>query len=79
MARFQITAIQENSRSILNYIVSPAPHDPFHLTTELLCSLRISNPLVVTDTCTFFLAFVAAVLLVDFTGAFEAVTPGFFS
>ena len=42
MARFQTTAIHESSRSILNYLVSPAPHDPFPLTTELLCSLRIA-------------------------------------
>ena len=79
MARFQITAIQESSRSILTYIVSPAPHDPYPFNYRTLAFPQDSNPLVVTDTCTFFLAFVAAVLLVDFTGAFEAVTPGFFS
>ena len=74
-----MAAIQESSRSILNYIVSPAPHDPYPFNYRTLVFPQDSNRLVVTDTCTFFLAFVAAVLLVDFTGAFEAVTPGFFS
>ena len=79
MARFQITAIKESNKSILNYLVSPAPHDPFPFNYKTLVFPQDSNSLVVTDTCTFFLAFVAAVLLVDFTGAFEAVIPDFFS